>query len=71
MNITLVSACGGMVDAADLKANNTEKYPKKSNEINVLPLLTFSWYTYTCLTHFFACKTKQIGCFLGKKVCKS
>ncbi|MCK5375179.1 MAG: hypothetical protein KAJ40_07835 [Alphaproteobacteria bacterium] len=66
MNRTLIKerARGGMVDAADLKSDNTKKIPKISNEINVLSLLTFFGYTYTCLTHFLTRKTQQIFTFL-------
>lgn len=53
-----------MVDAADLKSDHITKITKLLNNINELKVLTFSYYTYTCLTHFWGVKTQQILQFL-------
>tara|TARA_B100000780_G_C20937427_1_gene373814 strand:+ start:296 stop:508 length:213 start_codon:yes stop_codon:yes gene_type:complete len=55
-----------MVDAADLKSYPPKKYPEKYNKINRLKVLTFLFYTYTCLTHFWCCKAQQIFCLMAK-----
>ena len=62
--------CGGMVDAADLKSDPTYTNHKKRNKINGLNSLTILFYTYTCLTHFSLCKTKQIFGFMEIKMSK-
>ena len=66
----LKGGCGGMVDASDLKSDHTYAKLKKYNKINRLNSLTFSFYTYTCLTHFSLYKAKQIFGFMEIKMCK-
>jgi len=49
-----------MVDAADLKSFYHNNFLKLYNKINMIKVLTFSYYTYTCLTQFLKCKTQQM-----------
>jgi hypothetical protein len=59
-----------MVDAADLKSDNVYSKRKKLNKINRLTSLTFTCYTYTCLTHFLLYKPKQIFSAMEITMCK-